>query len=132
MKKIFRMIIFSCIALYLVSIINKGFLISTDLNTFFQTALLIAFAYYLVVPISKLILLPINIISFGLVSFGVFVLFIYILSSHFGLISIKDWVFQGGNFFGVTINPIVFNYSGNLVLSSLLISAIIKILESFT
>jgi len=132
MKKIFRMFIFSGIALYLVSLINKGFILPTDLNTFFQSILMIAFAYYLIVPVSKLVLLPINIFSFGLVSFGVFVLSIYIMSNHLGLITIKNWIFSGGTFLGITLSSITFDYTGNLILSSLLISIIIKLLESLT
>jgi hypothetical protein len=126
------MFIFSGIALYLVSLINKGFILPTDLNTFFQSILMIAFAYYLIVPVSKLVLLPINIFSFGLVSFGVFVLSIYIMSNHLGLITIKNWIFSGGTFLGITLSSITFDYTGNLILSSLLISIIIKLLESLT
>jgi uncharacterized membrane protein YvlD (DUF360 family) len=126
------MFIYSGVALYVVSLINKGFVLPSNLNIFFQTVLMIAFAYYLILPISKLIFLPLNIFSFGLVSFAVFVLFIYIMSNHLGLIEIKDWVFAGGSYFGITLNKISFNYTGNLILSSLLISIIIKVLETLT
>jgi len=132
MKRILRMFIFSAIALYLTSLWNFGFVISYDLNIFFQSVLIIAFAYYLVLPISKVILLPLNILSFGLVSFGVFVLFLYIMDVHLSFIQINDWVFKGGTYFGIHLNNVVISEAGNLILSALFISAIIKILEIFT
>ncbi len=132
MKRILRMLIFSAIALYLTSLWNFGFVISYDLNIFFQSVLIVAFAYYLVLPISKVILLPLNILSFGLVSFGVFVLFLYIMDVHLSFIQINDWVFKGGTYFGIHLNNVVISEAGNLILSALFISAIIKTLEIFT
>jgi len=120
MKKILRMFIFSAIALYLTSLWNIGFTVTSDPNLFFKAAILIAVAYYLVVPISKVILLPLNILTFGLVSF------------HLGYIQIGDWVFQGGTYFGIHLNNVIITEQGNLILSAFFISAIIKLLEFTT
>jgi len=132
MKKILRMFIFSAIALYLTSLWNIGFTITSDPNLFFKAAILIAVAYYLVVPISKVILLPLNILTFGLVSFGIFALFLYIMNFHLGYIQIGDWVFQGGTYFGIHLNNVIITEQGNLILSAFFISAIIKLLEFTT
>ena len=132
MKKILRMFIFSAIALYLTSLWNIGFTITSDPNLFFKSAILIAVAYYLVVPISKVILLPLNILTFGLVSFGIFALFLYIMNFHLGYIQIGDWVFQGGTYFGIHLNNVIITEQGNLILSAFFISAIIKLLEFTT
>ena len=74
MKGIFRMFIFSAIPLYLTSLWNVGFVVSNDPSIFIRSVILIAIAHYLIVPISKIILLPLNILTFGLVSFGIFIL----------------------------------------------------------
>ena len=131
-KKILRMFIFSAIALYLTSLWNNGFTISYEPNIFFRSVIFIAVAYYLVVPISKVVLLPLNILTFGLVSFGIFTLFLYVMNFHLSYIQISDWVFKGGTYFGIYLNNVVISESGNLILSALFISAIIKLLESFT
>ncbi|HEX7542556.1 MAG TPA: hypothetical protein VF385_00530, partial [Patescibacteria group bacterium] len=68
MKKILRMVIFSGVAIFLTALWNKGFIIKQDPIIYLKAALLIAAVYYLILPISKLILLPLNIISLGLVS----------------------------------------------------------------
>lgn len=132
MKKILRMFIFSAIALYLTSLWNKAFVLTTDPNEFLKAVILIVVAYYLVVPISKVVLLPLNLLTFGLVSFGVFTLFLYVLNYHLGFVQIGDWVFQGGTFLGIHLNNVIISENGNLFLSAFFISAIIRLLEFFT
>ncbi|MFH1827526.1 MAG: hypothetical protein ABH812_03830 [bacterium] len=132
MKKILRMFIFSGIALYLTSLWNKGFVLTTDPNEFLKAIILIVVAYYLIVPISKVVLLPLNLLTFGLVSFGIFTLFLYVLNYHLGFVQIGDWVFQGGTYFGIYLNNIIISQNGNLFLSAFFISAIIRLLEFFT
>ncbi|MEX1052566.1 MAG: phage holin family protein [Patescibacteria group bacterium] len=132
MKRILRMFIFSSIALYLTSLWNVGFIVSTDPHQFLRAVILIASAYYLIVPISKVIFLPLNILTFGLVSFAVFAFFLYVMNSHLEYVQITDWVFQGGSYFGIHLNNVIITEQGNLILSALFISAIIKLLEFTT
>jgi len=132
MKKILRMFIFSAVSLYLTSLWNKGFTLTMDPNEFFKAIILIAVAYYLVVPISKVIFLPLNLLTFGLVSFGIFALFLYVLNFHLGYIHVGDWVFQGGTYLGIHLNNVIISENGNLFLSAFFISAIIRLLEFFT
>ena len=68
MKKIFRMIIFSGVAIFLTSLWNSGFIIASDPMIYLKAALIIAAVYYLIIPISKIILLPLNILTLGFVS----------------------------------------------------------------
>lgn len=119
MKKIFRMIIFSAVAIFLTAYWNKGFIIKLDPTIFIKTSLMIALVYYLIIPVSKLILLPLNIITLGLFSTVFYAVVIYFLLSNMSLISIKEWVFSGiriSNFY-------------NIFISSFSISTIINLLE---
>jgi len=68
MKKIFRMIIFSGVAIFITALWNKGFVIKADPLIYLKASLIIALVYYLITPISKIILLPLNIFTFGFVS----------------------------------------------------------------
>ena len=119
MKKIFRMIIFSGIAIFVTALWNKGFVIKTDPLIYLKASLIIALVYYLITPISKIILLPLNIFTFGFVSVVFYAVIFYFLLNHFGLVVIKDWVFLGNN-----ISSLV-----NIFISSFSISAIINLLE---
>lgn len=129
MKKILRMIAFSGVGIYLTFLWNKGFVIHLDPATFIQTALLVAMAYYLVIPIAKIILLPINILTFGLLSIALYVLTFYALSHYVNLIQINTWTFQGLTFMDISINKTTIDYLPNLFLASFSVSAIIKLLD---
>lgn len=129
MKRIIRSIIFSALSLYLISIIIKGFSITYELKSFVFATLILAIVYYLVVPFSKLILLPLNILSLGLISVVVYIVLFNYVISYFGFISIRAWTFEGITISGFSIPKIEFNYLSTLISSALLYSAIINIFE---
>jgi len=128
-KKIIRMIVFSGVGIYLTFLWNKGFIIHLDPLLFLETALLVAFSYYLVIPIAKVILLPINILTFGLLSIALYALTFYVLTRYTGFIHIDGWTFQGLTFAGITLHKTVIDYLPNLFLASLSVSVIIKLLD---
>ncbi len=129
MKKIFRMIFFSAVAIFLTSLWNKGFLIEADFIVYLKASLIIALVYYLVVPIIKIILLPLNILTLGLVSIIFYGLLFYLVFNNIGLITIKAWHFDGGRFLNFILIPMDINYLTNIFLSSFSISTIINLLE---
>ena len=130
MKKIFRMIIFSVVAIFLTSLWNKGFVIKADSMIYLKAALIIAAVYYLIVPVSKLILLPLNILTFGFVSVIFYAAIFYFLLDRFQLISIGEWVFPGIKLFGITLSKIEISGLSNIFISSFSISTIINLLET--
>lgn len=129
MKKIFRMVIFSLAAIFLTSLWNRGFVIRGDTMIYLKAAFIIAAVYYLIVPVSKLILLPLNILTLGLVSVIFYAAIFYFLLNRFQLISIKEWVFPGVQLFGMTLTKIKISGLSNIFISSFSISTIINLLE---
>ncbi|MEK7495546.1 MAG: phage holin family protein [Patescibacteria group bacterium] len=129
MKKILRMIIFSGVAIFLTALWNKGFAIKQDPMIYLKAALLIAAVYYLVLPISKLILLPLNIISLGLVSVIFYSAVLFFLFDRFSLITVKEWTFPGLKFFSLVVNEMKISRTLNIFISSFSISTIINLLE---
>lgn len=119
MKKICRMLVFSAFALLLTSLWNKGFMLSPDLKTFLIATVVLAIIFYIIVPLSKVLLLPLNFLTLGLFSFLVYIAILHFSSSTFHLFQIKEWRFNGYEV----------PYLLNLVLSSLSISSIINLLE---
>ncbi len=130
MKKIFRMIVFSGIAIFLTSLWNKGFIVKLDPIIILKASLLIAAVYYLVLPISKLILLPLNIISLGLVSVVFYSAVLFFLFNRFDLIIVKDWTFSGLKIYNLTIGGMNISRTLNIFISSFSISTIINLLET--
>ena len=129
MKKLFRMVVFSALAIYLTSLWNKGFILPSTLAMFIKATVAVTVIYYVVLPISKLVLLPLNIITLGMMSFLVYLFALHLLNSGFNFITIKDWVFAGASFLGLTVPKTSINYFFNLVLSSFSISFVINFLE---
>lgn len=129
MKKIIRMVVFSGVGIYLTFLWNKGFIIHLDPATFLQTALLVAVAYYLVIPIAKVILLPINILTFGLLSIALYALTFYVLTRYTGFIQVSGWTFEGLSFAGISLHKTTIDYLANLFLASLSVSVIIKLID---
>jgi hypothetical protein len=129
MKKILRMIVFSMIAVFLTSLWDKGFIVKFDWFTYIKASLLIALIFYLVFPITKLVLLPLNILSLGFVSTIAYCFIFYFLSKYFSLIDIKPWVFSGGSFLGIVFSQIKINQITNVFVSAISVSTIINFLE---
>lgn len=128
MKKIFRVIIFSAFSLFLTSLWNKGFVLS-DIKTFIVASVVLAVVFYVIIPLSKILLLPLNIITLGFVSFFVYIAILHFSSSTFHLFQISSWEFPGANFYLFSLPKMQIPYLLNLVLSSLSISSIINVLE---
>ena len=129
MKKISRMIIFSLGAIYLTAFWNKGFIIKEDLLVYIKASLLVALIYYLIRPAAKLILLPLNILTLGLVSVVFYCGLFFFLTQYFSLIQIKDWTFPGIDLIGLTVNKIMLSQTVNIFISSLSVSTIINLEE---
>lgn len=129
MKKIFRMIVFSGVAIFFTALWNKGFIIKADPWVYLKAVLVITAVYYLIIPVSKLVLLPLNLITFGLVSMIFYAFVFYFLLNNFNLINIKEWTFSGIELLGITLGEIKVSSLANIFVSSFSISTIINLLE---
>ena len=129
MKRISRMLIFSGIALFLTSLWNRGFQVDLNPDIFIKTIILVALFYYLVIPVSKIILLPMNLITLGILSSLLYFILFYLFITRFSLVRIVPWEFPGFNFNGLIIKSFNIGYILNMVLSSVSLSFIINLLE---
>ena len=129
MKKIFKAPIIAAAAIFVTAMWNKGFILPKTIEEFVLAALFITVTVYLLIPLSKIILLPFNLISFGLVSFIFYIFLLHLVSSGFVWIIIKSWHFPGFGIFGLNIPATDLSYLGNLILSALSITTIINILN---
>lgn len=113
------MLFFSAAALYLTALWNKGFIIDGDISTYVKAAILVAIIYYLVRPLTKLVLLPLNILTMGLVSVVVYCFLFYFVADFFSLIEINSWVIQG----------VSLSKTANVFVSAISVSTIINLIE---
>ena len=130
MKKIIRMIIFSAISIYLTSLWNQGFVLHFDSwKNILQAVVSVAVIYYLIIPLTKIILLPLNFLTLGLVSIMVYFLVFYLFFTRFSIIEVKEWVFLGLSIFGIIIPKTNISFLGNCILVSISISLINNLQE---
>ncbi len=126
------MLLFASIALYLTALWNKGFIYSPDWVQFAQIVVLLAFVSYLVVPLSKIILFPIHLLTFGLLSIACYMLLFYLVGKYSDMATIKSWTLPGFSLAGVAIKQVAFSEAGNLLAVSVSASVIIYTLEKVT
>ncbi len=119
MKIIFRKLLFSFLALYLTSYWNQGFIIRQEPTVFLKASLITALIYYLIVPLSKIIFFPLNLISLGFVSVFFYSLVLYFILTNLSLVEVKSWIFLNYQIDWLT----------NIFLISFSISLIINLLE---
>lgn len=124
------MIAFPLSALYITSLWNKGFIIKLDFTSFLTAVIVISIIWYILLPISKILLFPIQLLTMGLLSTIVYFLMFYFFVSKFSFIDIKSWVFPGVNLLGIVIAKTQISFIANVFISSLSISSIINLEES--
>ncbi len=132
MKRIFRIFIFSLFALFLTSYWNKGFQLPGTTLDFVKAGFALTILFVIVRPLMKIVFLPLNILTFGLFSFFVYVFFLHVLSSWYGMFSIHAWQFPDLSFLIVHIPKTPVTYIQNLVLSSFSLSSIMNLLDQLT
>lgn len=129
MKFIIRIFVFSAVSLLLTAYLIKGFSISYDFKTFFITTLILAFVYYIIKPITKIILLPFNLLTMGLVSTIAYVAIFYFVLTRLSLAGIEAWTYEGFKTAFFTIPKFYFNYLFTIISSAMLYSFFINLLN---
>lgn len=129
MKYLTRVFLFSVFALWLTSQILPGIVISDGWQTILFAGFILALLTLIVAPILKILFIPINILTFGLLAWFVNVIVIYLLTLVVPEIQIASWDFAGWSWAGFVIPAFEVSYVLSLVITSLVISAIIDILH---
>ena len=132
MKRPFRLFIFSCFALFVTAWWNKGFILPSQTLAFVELAGILALIFLVINPIAKIVLFPLNILTFGFFGLILYIFFIHLLSTYYHFFGLTAWRFPGVSLWLITIPSLQLNYLSNLVLSSLSLSSIINTLDQCT
>jgi putative membrane protein len=107
MKRLIRAVIFYTLALYLTSLIIPGFRLLSDWRGLILAGVTLAIFTALVRPIFSLLILPFNVLTFGIFSFVAqiltFCLYLWLFPNWF---RIASW-----NFAGFTYSPLAISIS---------------------
>jgi putative membrane protein len=123
LKKLVRRLVFSLTAVYLISLINPGFIYSGGAKTLFLAGFVMFFLDTIVEPILKIVFFPINFLTRGLFSWVIAVALLYALSYFVPAVKIVGWTFQGVSiplleFYTVTLPKHTFDFWQNLIFIS--------------
>jgi len=129
MKHIIRVFLFNVFALWLAGQLLPALVVPTGVATVFLAGSVLALLMLIVQPILKILFIPINILTFGLLSWMINVIVLYLLTVFVPEIHVSPWVFPGATWAGFIIPAIRLSYFPALIASSLLITIITDVLH---
>lgn len=134
MKRFFRGIVFYTLALFLTSLFIPGFKLNTDIRGLLLCGFILALLFMFVDPFLKLLLLPLNIMTMGLISVVTqiitFTLFVWIFPT---VVHINNWYFKGLTFnpLGIHLGAFMVNQFVTIIISTFVISFMVTLLSLF-
>jgi putative membrane protein len=129
MKHIIRIFLFNVFALWLSGQLLPTLIIPGGAGTVLFAGLVLSILMLIVHPLLKILFIPINILTFGLLNWVINVIVIYLLTVFVPEIHINLWIFPGGSWAGFVIPKFQFSYYTALIASSLLITTITDVLH---
>jgi len=129
MKHLIRIFLFNVFALWITSQLLPALIIPGGWQTILFAGFVLSLLMLIVVPILKILFIPINILTFGLLSWLINVIVIYLLTFFVPEIHIMPWTFPGVSWSGFTVPSVHLTYIFALIVVSLCISTITDILH---
>lgn len=124
MKKLLRNYLINLASLILASQIIPGLVFEGEITSYLYGAAIFMVINMLVVPLLKIMFLPLNLLTLGIFSWIVNVLALYLLTKIVSELSIVPFTFQGANLAGIIIPP--------MDLSVLLVAIVASFVIGFT
>lgn len=129
MKYLIRTYLFNVFSLWLTSKIFPALVIADTWETMLGAGFVLTLLLLLVAPILKILFIPINILTFGLCSWLINVVVIYLLTIVIDTVQIVPWIFPGINYIGFVIPAIAINYYMALIFSSVIVTFLSNLLH---
>lgn len=132
MKYLLRMFLFNSFALWLVSQLIPALSIAGGWQVLLLAGFVLSLLNLLAAPVLKILLLPINLLTFGLLSWVIDVIVLYLLTMFVSGVRIDTWTFPGITFMGFVVPSIAFSSLVSFILVSLAISALANMLRDIS
>ncbi|MBI4067143.1 phage holin family protein [Candidatus Gottesmanbacteria bacterium] len=129
MKRILRTFLYRLFALFATTQAITSFQLKGGLNSYIYTAAILGLLHLLVRPILKLVLFPVNLLTFGVFSWIINVIILFILVKITPYISIRPWVFPGISYGSLNLSSFDFNLWQTFVVISIFIGIIVNLLS---
>lgn len=129
MRHYLKSVLITAAAIY----ITYTFIPTVNLGADYKNILFLGLGLWLISqvinPIFSLVLLPVNILTFGLVSLLLNIAFIFALMNFLPGFSVSAYYFPGANIEGIILPPAAFNQIATIILIATAITLLQKILH---
>ncbi len=132
MKYFIKVWVFYVFSLWLTKELFPAFTVGGGWGTLFISGLILSLLMLIVKPILKILFIPINILTFGLLSWFINVIVIYLLTLLAPNVAIHAWIFPGLTWSGFVMPATSLSYLMCLIATSLSVTCITNILEDIT
>ena len=132
MKYITRLFLFTVFALWLTSQLLPALTITGGWHTMLLAGVVLSLLMLIVAPLLRILFIPINIITFGLLSWLINVIVLYILTIFVPEVVVRAWTFPGFMWAGFVIPKQPLSYPLALIASSLLVTFFSNLLHSIS
>jgi putative membrane protein len=132
MKYLIRAFLFNVFALWLTEQLVPGFSISGDTVTLMFAGLVLSILMLILKPLLKILFIPVNILTFGLLGWGINVIVIYLLTILVPEVNITPWDFPGIRYAGFVIPSFRLDYAVSLIVNSISITVISHVLRGLS
>ena|SRR3990172_1864956 len=128
MRTIFKHFLIDTVSLYLISQAVSGIVFAEGLYTLFLAGFVLMLATLIVRPIINVLLLPINLITFGLFKWVTYAITLYLVTLVVPGFSLGEFVYAGFNSYWFSIPAISLSGVLAFIIFSFIISTISSIL----
>lgn len=132
MKHLLRVFLFNVFGLWFTSQILPSLVISNNWQSLLTAGLVLSILMLTVQPLLKILFIPINIMTFGLLSWLINVIVLYILTIFVADVTVRAWTFPGATSFGFVIPPIHLSYYVALIVSALTVTFFTNLLHTIS
>lgn len=132
MKGLLKNTIYYAVALYLLQLVFSGVIIHGGVAVYLTSGFILSILMFVCSPLFKLVTLPLNIATFGIFTFVINALILYILTVIVPQISIQAFKWNGATFMGFVVPTLYFNVFFAYIVSALFISLVVSFIKWLT
>ncbi len=132
MKYLLRVFLFNIFGIWITSQLLPTIAVRGGWQTMLLAGATLSLLMLIVKPILKILFIPINILTFGLLSWLINVIVIYILTIVVPEVTILPWTFPGFTWSGFVIPSLRLTYVLSLIATSLVITFITNIFHEIS
>jgi uncharacterized membrane protein YvlD (DUF360 family) len=122
MKYLLRVFLFNTFSIWLVSQTLPALVITGGWQVVLFAGFVLSLLMLVVHPILKILFIPINILTFGFLSWFINVIVLYLLTVFVPEVRVREWTFPGAMYQGFSIPPIHLTYFVALIIVALSIT----------